>query len=107
MFAEARALDGLGPPVRAFIEACHEFYCNEPGLTQGTKAIAAYVDVCRRAADPRELAFWLVQLGRAEAELTLEQELPAALFAEAIELARSVGDLRGEGSDSSGSGRFE
>jgi predicted ATPase len=97
LFGEAREVHGASPPVRAFVEACYQFYGAELDVTHGTTAIAAYVEFCRRGADPRELVFWLVQQGRAESELTLEEHAPARILREALDLARSLGDLRGEG----------
>ena len=98
LFAAARALPGATAAVRKYGRACLEFYGTESGATtEVVVAVAEYVEECRRGGDPRELVFWLVQLGRAESELTRARRDAEAHLEEALTLARRLGDLRGEG----------
>jgi predicted ATPase len=98
LFREARAIEGTSPAVRAFADACYAFYGTESGASKAVSGIvAAYVDVCRHAGDPRELAFWLVQLGRVESELDRARDKAEEHIGEGLAIARRLGDLRGEG----------
>ncbi len=98
LFAEARAFPGAADWVRKRAAAYHEFYGTESGAsTDVVKAAADYVEVCRSRGDSRELVFWLVQLGRVESELVRQRAPAEAHLEEALALARSLGDVGGEG----------
>jgi predicted ATPase len=98
VFREARAIDGISHAVKAFADACHAFYGTESGASkQVSGVVAEYVDICRHGGDPRELAFWLVQLGRVESELDRARETAERHIGEGLAIARRLGDLRGEG----------
>lgn len=102
----SRASRSRASPVSS--HACHEFFGSEIGVTtEVDAAVAAYVDVCRAGSDPRELALWLTQLGRARGELTREAEAGERDLREALALARRHGDLRGEGFALSGLGTHQ
>jgi len=97
-FDDARHLAAADPATRALAHACYEFYGTEIGASQDVvSAVFTYVETCRHGADPRELAFWLVQLGRAESELRREPEGAERHIHEALDLTRRLGDVRGEG----------
>jgi tetratricopeptide (TPR) repeat protein len=98
LFDEARGAKGAALRVTRLARACFEFYGSEIGASSDARAaVAEYVETCRRGADPRELVFWLVQLGRVDTELLRDRPSAKACFDEALALARSLGDLRGEG----------
>ncbi len=97
-FSRARGLTGAGERVVRLADACFEFFGGEIGIARReVEAVTAYVVECRKHGDPRELAHWLTQLGRIESELARKRESAEAHFEEALVVARSTGDLRGEG----------
>jgi len=98
LFAAARAVPGASDAAQKLAHACHEFYGTETAVTTDeAAAVSAYVEVCRAGSDPRELAFWVTQLGRVHSELTRDEALAEASFVEGLAIARAAGDLRGEG----------
>jgi predicted ATPase/tetratricopeptide (TPR) repeat protein len=99
LFERARTLAGAGEASAKLANACFQFYGAESGVaTDIVGGISAYVDWCRRSgSDPRELVFWLVQLGRSESELFRSSDDAAKHLEEALTLARKLGDIRGEG----------
>lgn len=98
LFDAARTLPGVAANVSTLARACFEFFSAELGRsTDPVGAATAYIGICRRGADPRELVYWIAQLGRLESEFARDDASAQKHLHESLALARDIGDRRGEG----------